>query len=279
MTSVASPRFCPNCGAELPADSRFCTRCGTPTDGVLSRLPDGTPVAEVGGQRLPLAPVSTRFGALLIDGVVLWVVSYLLLVIAGALLKAAGVELSGSNFLSPAGVGIWQSLSQSVVSALVGWSFESYGWSPGKFTTGIRAVRLDGRRPGIVHGLVRYSMRTVGMLAFGLGYLWAIWDERNQSWHDKLAGTVVVRAHPMLERLPERHPDPLVTRTRVWWFATLGALITIAVLAFSIWISTVFDEDFFESDRFTPQPTGDSPRIHHPVSPAPFEVQLASLED
>lgn len=216
---------------------------------------------------------------MLIDGVVLWVASYLLLVVAGALLKAAGVELSSSNFLSPAGVGVWQSLSQSVISALVGWSFDSYGWSPGKSTTGIRAVRLDGRRAGIVHGLVRYSMRTVGMFAFGLGYLWAIWDERNQTWHDKFAGTVVVRAHPMLERLPERYPDALVTRTRVWWLATLGALITIAVVAFSLWISTVFDEDFFESDRFAPQPTGDPPRIHHPVSSAPFEVQLASLED
>jgi uncharacterized RDD family membrane protein YckC len=27
----------------------------------------------------------------------------------------------------------------------------------------------------------------------GLGYFWAIWDKDNQAWHDKIAGTVVVK--------------------------------------------------------------------------------------
>ena len=26
-----------------------------------------------------------------------------------------------------------------------------------------------------------------------LGYLWMLWDKRNQTWHDKIAGTVVVK--------------------------------------------------------------------------------------
>ena len=30
-------------------------------------------------------------------------------------------------------------------------------------------------------------------LPLGLGYLWAIWDKQKQGWHDKMAGTVVVR--------------------------------------------------------------------------------------
>jgi uncharacterized RDD family membrane protein YckC len=28
---------------------------------------------------------------------------------------------------------------------------------------------------------------------FGLRYFWAIWDPDNQAWHDKIAGTLVVR--------------------------------------------------------------------------------------
>jgi uncharacterized RDD family membrane protein YckC len=26
-----------------------------------------------------------------------------------------------------------------------------------------------------------------------LGFLWALWDKNNQTWHDKIAGTEVIR--------------------------------------------------------------------------------------
>jgi hypothetical protein len=28
----------------------------------------------------------------------------------------------------------------------------------------------------------------------GLGYFWMLWDEQQQTWHDKIAGTTVERA-------------------------------------------------------------------------------------
>jgi uncharacterized RDD family membrane protein YckC len=31
------------------------------------------------------------------------------------------------------------------------------------------------------------------MLPLGLGFLWIAFDKRKQAWHDKLAGTVVIR--------------------------------------------------------------------------------------
>jgi uncharacterized RDD family membrane protein YckC len=31
------------------------------------------------------------------------------------------------------------------------------------------------------------------MLVGGLGFLWALWDNKQQGWHDKLAGTLVVK--------------------------------------------------------------------------------------
>lgn len=33
----------------------------------------------------------------------------------------------------------------------------------------------------------------VSGLVLGIGFFWAIWDKDNQTWHDKIAGTVVVR--------------------------------------------------------------------------------------
>jgi hypothetical protein len=32
-------------------------------------------------------------------------------------------------------------------------------------------------------------------LVFGLGFAWALWDKDGQTWHDKIAGTVVVQRH------------------------------------------------------------------------------------
>ena len=42
-------------------------------------------------------------------------------------------------------------------------------------------------------------MSIVSGLACGLGYLWMLWDPQRQTWHDKAAGTYVVRvsAYPV----------------------------------------------------------------------------------
>ncbi len=66
------------------------------------------------------------------------------------------------------------------------------GQTPGKRILGIKVVALDG---GEVDGF-RALLRTMGYafscFLFGLGYLWAGVDRYRQSWHDKIAGTVVL---------------------------------------------------------------------------------------
>jgi len=57
----------------------------------------------------------------------------------------------------------------------------------------IRVVRLDGRKIDLPTALVRSIGAFFGVAAFGIGYFWAAWDDERQGWHDKLAGTVVVR--------------------------------------------------------------------------------------
>jgi uncharacterized RDD family membrane protein YckC len=69
----------------------------------------------------------------------------------------------------------------------------SNGQSAGMRILGIYVVRLDGRpftiKDAAVRHLVGYPLSSV---AFFLGFLWMLWDPRQQGWHDKLAGTVVV---------------------------------------------------------------------------------------
>lgn len=57
----------------------------------------------------------------------------------------------------------------------------------------LKVVRLDGRPMDAATALVRSLGATFGVLALGLGYFWSAWDPDSQGWHDKIAGTVVVR--------------------------------------------------------------------------------------
>src|SRR6266542_1549916 len=55
------------------------------------------------------------------------------------------------------------------------------------------SLTTDPRRPGVGDGLVRTIGQTIGVLPLGIGYLWALWDKHNQTWHDKMSSTHVVR--------------------------------------------------------------------------------------
>jgi uncharacterized RDD family membrane protein YckC len=66
--------------------------------------------------------------------------------------------------------------------------------TPGKMA--ISATIVDaatGKRPTTGQFIGRYFAYYVSTLAFFLGFLWIAFDARKQGWHDKLAGTVVVR--------------------------------------------------------------------------------------
>ena len=41
--------------------------------------------------------------------------------------------------------------------------------------------------------IVRYLAYFIASLPLFIGYIWVAFDPRKQGWHDKLAGTVVVR--------------------------------------------------------------------------------------
>ena len=68
--------------------------------------------------------------------------------------------------------------------------------TPGKMLINAKIVdadTLDRASNGQLIG--RYLAYFVACLPLGLGLLWAAFDRRKQGWHDKLAGTVVVRDH------------------------------------------------------------------------------------
>ena len=66
--------------------------------------------------------------------------------------------------------------------------------TPGKMAIGARIVDAKtGGKPSTRQLLIRYLGYYVAMLPLFIGILWVAFDPRKQGWHDKLAGTVVVR--------------------------------------------------------------------------------------
>lgn len=126
--------------------------------------------------QIQYATVKRRLVASLLDGLIIAVMNMI-------------IGLSLSN---------WPLVAQIVglVAAITYYVYGvgRFGQTWGKKWLGIKVQTKDGAVPGYKKALIR---ETVGKLASGLvlqiGYLWAIWDKDKQTWHDKMAKTVVVR--------------------------------------------------------------------------------------
>ena len=66
--------------------------------------------------------------------------------------------------------------------------------TPGKVALKIMIVDAEtGGMPSLGQLVTRYVGYIISSFVFCLGYLWMLWDNRNQTWHDKLARTVVIK--------------------------------------------------------------------------------------
>lgn len=82
-------------------------------------------------------------------------------------------------------------LALAVYGALM-WKFR--GTTIGSILFNLRIVRLDGRELDWPTVVVRALSCFLSLIVAGLGFIWIAFDDDKQAWHDKIAGTVVVRA-------------------------------------------------------------------------------------
>jgi uncharacterized RDD family membrane protein YckC len=81
-----------------------------------------------------------------------------------------------------------------VVLLVVGYLNGAQGQTPGKRIVGIKVVRdADGALLGAGLGIVREICHFLDSLACFIGWLWPLWDSKNQTFADKLMSTVVLK--------------------------------------------------------------------------------------
>ena len=78
------------------------------------------------------------------------------------------------------------------VTVILFWLYKQA--TPGKMAVSARVVDArTGNSLTVGQSIGRYLAYFVAILPLFLGIIWVAFDPRKQGWHDKLAGTVVVR--------------------------------------------------------------------------------------
>jgi len=72
-------------------------------------------------------------------------------------------------------------------------------WHYGGMTVGMRAWRVvlvnaDGGKISWPVCLLRFLLSGLSLAAFGLGFVWVLFDQQNRGWHDIAANTVLLRS-------------------------------------------------------------------------------------
>jgi uncharacterized RDD family membrane protein YckC len=99
---------------------------------------------------------------------------------------ASQVELGAMQ-----GIGALLLLIWSLGYLLFFWA--TSGRTPGKAILGLRIVRTDGGKLGLGKAIVRLIGYAISGIVIYLGFLWILWDKEKQGWHDKIAGTYVIK--------------------------------------------------------------------------------------
>lgn len=98
-------------------------------------------------------------------------------------LVAIGIVLSVIGYVGAFAVALWNQVFRQGRT----------GWSLGKQVLGIRLVKEDTGQPmGAGMCFVRQLAHLLDGLPCYLGYLWPLWDDKKQTFADKLMSTVVV---------------------------------------------------------------------------------------
>lgn len=123
---------------------------------------------------LPRAGFWLRMGALLLDVLLIGILTESSDFFVGSIHHGSNLHLL---ILAVYGACMWK-LRGSTVGGIV---------------CDLRVVRVDGRPIEWETAIVRALSCFLSLAVCGLGFIWIAFDQNHQAWHDKIAGTVVVR--------------------------------------------------------------------------------------
>src|SRR5580765_1697846 len=155
----------------------------------------GAPAPQVSTRPGPMpgwhyAGFWVRFLAVLLDGILLGIVTAALAPLWGPQLTFTGTGTAAAMQVNA---------QANAFSTLLGLVYFTVFWSWRGQTVGMMPFNMqvvgvaDGKKIDWVRALLRYVGFVVSIIPLFLGLIWAAFDDRKQGWHDKIAGTLVIR--------------------------------------------------------------------------------------
>ncbi|MBA6224070.1 RDD family protein [Colwellia sp. MB02u-18] len=129
-----------------------------------------------------------RFGASVIDSIILIMFTYpfLFLIYGGQYFDSAKSVQGFSDVMI--------TYAFPIIATILFWIYKSA--TPGKILLQAKIVdEKTGDKPTVKQSVIRYFAYYVSLIPLGLGFFWIAWDDKKQGWHDKIAGTIVIRCH------------------------------------------------------------------------------------
>jgi uncharacterized RDD family membrane protein YckC len=165
---VSAPAFATAAPAGMSAaPPGFEASAGAGASVASQAIPAGTAPEGVAATSLPRADFWIRMAALFIDVV-------LVAIIVTGLLHDEDIMIFA---IATYGAVMWKVKGTTI----------------GGIVCNLQVVRLDGREIDWGTAIVRSLGCFLSLAAIGLGFFWILIDNGRQAWHDKLAGTIVVR--------------------------------------------------------------------------------------
>jgi uncharacterized RDD family membrane protein YckC len=127
-----------------------------------------------------------RVGASIIDGILIEIITLPIF------LAFYGSSALASDKVAEGPVDFLLTYVFPVVATILFWYWKQA--TPGKMALSAKIVDArTGGEPTIGQYVIRYIGYFVSVVPLFLGILWVAYDPKKQGWHDKMAGTVVVR--------------------------------------------------------------------------------------
>ena len=127
-----------------------------------------------------------RFGATIIDTLLVMVITY------PVLISIYGFEYFENTSLIAGSADFMIAWVLPFIATVLLWV--GVQATPGKMVVSARVVDAKtGASMSVGQAIGRYLCYFVAILPLGIGIFWVAFDSKKQGWHDKMAGTVVVR--------------------------------------------------------------------------------------
>jgi uncharacterized RDD family membrane protein YckC len=167
---------------------RVCIGC---KENYFQKIREGV---EFSTKDLNYASIGRRFGANVIDGIILFifqmVLTFLLMgaAFAGTAVKA-NPALAGTSFIVTI---LYLLFGVAYYVVLIGWK----GATLGKMAVKVKVVRPDGSPVNFGVAFLRYIGTFISGIILGIGYFIAFNDAEKRTLHDRIAGTRVINDVP-----------------------------------------------------------------------------------